>query len=125
MSRILERIKKFAIGELELSENLQKKQNVVAICFDKHGKIMSFGTNSFHISSGLQATLAKQAGFDSKIFNHAEISSIAKWRRYSDKNPWAIYIARYSKNKELTMAKPCEICTLCINLAGIKKIFHT
>lgn len=111
--------------ELELPDNRSKKQNVVAICFDRKGKIISICGNSFEKSSGLQANLAKKAGSDKKVFNHAEIGCIARWRRYSDKNPYGIYIARMSKTKHLVNSTPCEVCTLALKIAGIKKIFHT
>jgi tRNA(Arg) A34 adenosine deaminase TadA len=126
MSKVLEKVKRIALIELELPANKKKKQNVVAICFDRRGKVFSIGTNSFSQSSGKMAELSKQVDEDEKVFFHAEISSLTRWRRYSkDTNPHGIYVARLSKAGTLVNSKPCNTCALGLRLAGIRKIYHT
>lgn len=119
------RLEDFARIELNTNENKSKKQNVVAIVFDKQGKILCIGTNSFVKSNGTQAALAKKAGYESRCYLHAEISALLRWRRFTNDPPYGIFVARLDKAGNFALAAPCEVCSLAIKELGLKKIFHT
>lgn len=125
MSRIIDRLRKHALVELQSNVQQNKQQNVVAIVYDKKGKIFSFGENSFSKTNSHQAALAKKADESDKVFLHAEISALLRWRRFTDTPPYGIFVARLRRNGELSNAKPCRLCNLAIAEVGIKVINHT
>ena len=101
-----------------------KRQSLKATIFDKRGKVLSVGENSYHKSHPKQAEFAKIAGREEAIYLHAEIAAIIKLRNKQDK-AHRIFIERYSKDGEPLLAKPCEICTLALEMAGIEIIDYT
>jgi tRNA(Arg) A34 adenosine deaminase TadA len=94
---------------------------VAAFITDKRGNIISKGLNSYSKTHPMQAELAEKTGNPDRIYLHAEIAALVKAR----KQPYAIYIARKYKNEEFALAKPCPICSLALQEAGVKKIVYT
>lgn len=125
ISKSLNRLKIYALAELNEEVNRSKRQNVVAICFDKQLKIICIGNNSFYKTCTKQALFAKQANQDERKFLHAEIDAILRWRRFSESTPYGIFIARLNKHGAIALSAPCLICQIAIKNAGIKKIYHT
>jgi tRNA(Arg) A34 adenosine deaminase TadA len=109
---------------IRIASQLQnKKQNICAIITDKRNNILSIGLNSYSKSSPLQKLYADKIGDIHKIFNHGEIDAIKKLPYSSI--PEKIYIARVAKNKQTMPCQPCEICSLALRDAGIRKIITT
>ena len=100
-----------------------QRQNITAIIYDKRGKILSVGKNSYVKTHPFQAECAKHAGEPHKIFLHAEVDALVKLKDWSRAHE--IHVMRYNSFGEPMPARPCPVCQKAINMAGIKKIYHT
>ena len=100
-----------------------KKHHVTAIIFDKRGRPLSIGQNSYIKTHPLQLKIAEKVGLPEKRFIHAEIQSIVKCRDISKAHK--IMVMRYNKDGEPVNAKPCKICEQAIALTPIKIVEHT
>lgn len=102
---------------------MNQKQNITAILYDKKGKILSIGRNSYHKTHPLQARSAQAVGEDYKIFLHAEIDALVKAKNWE--KAYKLVITRFRKDGTPALAKPCKVCQHAINLAGIQLVEHT
>lgn len=100
-----------------------KKHHVSAIIFDKRGRPLSIGQNSYIKTHPLQLKMAEKVGLPEKKFIHAELSAIVRCRDLSKAHK--IMVMRYNKDGEPVNAKPCKICEQAIALTPIKVIEHT
>jgi deoxycytidylate deaminase len=100
------------------------RQKLRATIYDKKGRVLSVGENSYSKSHPKQAEFAKIAGREEAIYLHAEIAAIIKLKEKAD-SAHKIFIERYNKDGEPVLAKPCEICQLALEMAGIEVIEHT
>lgn len=99
------------------------KQNITATVYDKKGRVLAIGRNSYIKTHPEQARIAKECGLPEKIYVHAE--AIAIIRALKVGKPHKIKVERYFKNGEPALAKPCPICELFIKEAGIKFVEYT
>lgn len=99
------------------------KQNITALIYDKRGRLISIGKNSYVKTHPMQAKFANQVGLEHKQFLHAEIAALVRLKDWSKAHK--IVVTRYGKNGEPVLAKPCPVCERAINQAGIKHIEHT
>lgn len=95
---------------------------IMATVYDKRGRILSTGKNSYIKTHPYQAKLGKKMGSPEKIYLHAEIAALIKCRNGI---PYKIKIERYDRFGNAKMAKPCPSCEYAIKLAGIKFVEHT
>lgn len=102
---------------------MNQKQNITAILYDKKGRILSIGRNSYHKTHPLQAKSAKAVGEDYKVFLHAEIDALVKAKNWD--KAYKLVITRFTKDGKPGLAKPCKICQHAIKLAGIQHVEHT
>jgi tRNA(Arg) A34 adenosine deaminase TadA len=102
---------------------MNTKQQITAVIYDKRGRVLSIGQNSYVKSHPWQAEMAERVGEPFKIFLHAEIASITRCRDL--KRAHTIRIFRYNKEGKPVLARPCAICAEAIKVAGIKHIEHT
>lgn len=102
---------------------MNRKQNITAILYDKKGKILSIGRNSYHKTHPLQAKSAQAVGEDYKIFLHAEIDALVKAKNWDKAHK--LVITRFTQDGKPALAKPCKICQHAIKLAGIQLVEHT
>jgi tRNA(Arg) A34 adenosine deaminase TadA len=100
-----------------------KRQQVTAIIYDKRGRVLSMGQNSYIKSHPVQARHAKRVGCEHNIYLHAEIAAITRCQDLSRAHK--IFVARYDANGNPTLAKPCKICQSAISATRIKIIEHT
>lgn len=100
-----------------------KKHHVTAIIFDKRGRPLSIGQNSYIKTHPLQLKMAEKVGLPEKKFIHAELSAIVRCKDLSKAHK--IVVMRYNKDGEPVNAKPCKICEQAIALTPIKIIEHT
>jgi deoxycytidylate deaminase len=98
-----------------------KNQNIVATVFDKKGRVLSVGKNSYDKTHPFQASLAEECGFPERKFLHAEIDALIRCRG----TPYRIKVERFRKNGKLGLAKPCPICELAIKRAKIKFVEYS
>lgn len=102
--------------------NLSKRPKIKATIFDKKGKVLSVGHNSYEKTSPVQAKLSERANQPGRIYLHAEIAALIRIR-YGI--PHKILIERYDGNGDPRTAAPCPICSLAIKEAGISRIEYT
>lgn len=98
-------------------------QDITAIIYDKRGRVLSIGKNSYVKTHPLQARHAHRAGLADKLFIHAEVSAIVRCRDLS--KAYKILVTRVGRNGDLLLAKPCPICQSAIRETGIKIIEHS
>lgn len=99
-----------------------KRVTITATIYDKRGRILSEGVNSYTKTHPKQAEYAKRMGDPDRIFLHAEIAALVKCNRGI---PYKIKIVRKLKNGQLGLAKPCPICNAAIKEAGIKFVEYS
>ena len=94
-----------------------------AIIYDKRGRVISVGQNSYVKTHPLQAKHATQVGMPDKQFLHAEIHAIVRCRDLSKAH--RIFVSRWDSKGNPALAKPCPVCISAIEAAGIEVIEHT
>jgi deoxycytidylate deaminase len=98
-------------------------QNITAFAYDKKGRLLSVGRNSYVKTHPLQARMAKEVGEDYKIYLHAEVAALVKVKNWTRVDK--LVVTRYNKNGEPMIAKPCRVCQRVIKFAGINTVEHT
>ena len=101
----------------------KKRFSVKATIYDKRGRVLTTGENSYDKTHPLQAKFAVQVGLDEKIYLHAEISALTKLRK--GQKPYRIVVERYKENGEPGLARCCKVCEAAIKANGIKYIEYT
>lgn len=99
------------------------KHQVTAIIYDKRGRVLSVGQNSYVKTHPLQAHHASRVGLAEKQFLHAEVAAIVRCRDL--KRAHKIVITRFNKRGDPVLAKPCAVCESAILASGIPNISHT
>lgn len=101
---------------------MSRKHLLKAIIYDKRGKVLSIGQNSYVKTHPLQAKCAIAVGEPTKIFLHAEIAALVacNWQI-----AYKLVVMRFNKDGKPVNAKPCKCCQYAIKLAGIKYVEHT
>lgn len=102
---------------------MSRKFNVTAIIYDKRGRVLSIGKNSYVKTHPMQADHARRAGEPEKVYIHAEVASIVKCKDLSKAHTIAVF--RYHEDGSPAKARPCCICQSAIRAAGIKFVEHT
>ena len=103
---------------------MRRQFKLKATIYDKRGRVLSRGENSYRKTHPTQIKIAEEAGRPDAIFLHAEIQALVRLKDKADK-AHRIFIERYANNGEPLPAKPCEICTLALEKAGIKIVEFT
>ena len=98
------------------------RKKVGAILLMKN-RIISTGVNKEKKTHPFQARLAERVGLFEKIYLHAEIHALVNARANAD----TIVVTRMGghSHDELRMAKPCPVCSLALEEAGIKNIIYS
>jgi deoxycytidylate deaminase len=100
---------------------MTKKQTMTAIIYDKRGRVLSVGQNSYIKTHPMMAR--HSCGNEHKVYLHAEVSAITRCRDLSRAH--SIFISRYDAKGNPVCAAPCEICQSAISATPIKVIRHT
>lgn len=100
-----------------------KQQTLSAVIYDRKGRVLSVGQNSYVKTHPLQAAHAKKVGRDEKVFLHAEIHAIVRCRDLSRAHK--IFVSRWDAHGNAVLAKPCPVCMSAIEAAGIEIVEHT
>jgi len=101
----------------------KKRQTIKAIIYDRRGRVLSIGYNSYVKTHPMQARHAQQAGEPDRQFLHAEVHAIVRCRDLGRADK--IVVSRWDNQGRPKLARPCKVCESAISAAGIKKIFHT
>ena len=98
------------------------QQTVSAFVYDKRGRLLATGQNSYVKTHPLQARVAASVGEPHKVFLHAEVAALLKcdWTKAH-----RILVTRYGKSGRPLLAKPCKVCHQIIAMTSIKIVEHT
>lgn len=105
---------------IETAKASPSKKKVGAVLLNKN-KVIVTAANLEKKSHPIQAKFAERVGLCEKIYLHAEIAALVKCREECD----TIVVARVNPQGKLRMARPCPICSLALQEAGISKIHYT
>lgn len=106
-----------------MKDKTKKKFSLVATIYDKRGRVISTGENSYWKTHPLQGRLSKEHGNGEEIYLHAEIAALVKLKDWSKAHK--IRVERYTVNGTPALAKPCKICSAALMKAGIEIVEHT
>lgn len=97
--------------------------NLTATLYDKRGRKLAVGKNSYCKTHPLQSKFAEEAGKPDAIFLHAEIDALRKCK------DWAairkIVVERYDTQGNPRLAKPCKVCQHALDTIGVYEIEFT
>lgn len=102
---------------------MSKQYKITAIIYDRRGRVLSIGKNSYVKTHPLQAHHAVRAGEPYKMYLHAEVHAITLCKDLSKAHSMKIF--RFLEDGSPASAKPCSICCSAISAAGIKIVDHT
>lgn len=102
---------------------MSAKHALTAVIYDKRGRVLSIGQNSYVKTHPLQAYHAKRVGKEEAVFLHAEIHAITRCVNLDRAHKISIF--RYNKKGRPVPAAPCKICVSAIEATSIKVIEHT
>ena len=97
--------------------------DVTAIIYDKHGRALSIGKNSYTKTHPIMLRHGIKVGRPQKIYLHAEVEAILKCRNLD--KAYRIAVFRYCKSGQPLSAKPCPVCMSIIANTNIQIIEHT
>lgn len=97
--------------------------DITAIIYDKRGKVLSIGKNSYVKTHPLQIHHAHKVGLPDKQFLHAEIHAISLCKKLDKAHK--IVVMRFDKSGGEKNATPCPVCKSAIEAAGIEIVEHT
>lgn len=100
---------------------MARKYQITAMAYNKRGKLLAIGHNSYVKTHPLQAKLGKKTGRPAAIYLHAEVSALLRSREQVHK----IVVFRYDKKGRPVNSKPCPSCQLAIEMFGVKVVQHT
>ena len=98
------------------------RYQITAILFDKKGRPLSVGRNSYTKTHPLMARESAKHGEPYKVFLHAEIDAIVRCRDMDKAH--RIVVMRFDANGFPVNAKPCPICTGLLSTYNLR-IEHT
>lgn len=98
------------------------KQVVSAFVYDKRGRLLATGQNSYVKTHPLMAKAAMEVGEPHRIYLHAEVAALIKcdWNKAH-----RLLVTRYGSEGRPLLAKPCKVCHHFISLTNIKIVEHT
>lgn len=100
---------------------MSRKYDITAFAYDKRGKLLSVGRNSYVKTHPLQAKFAKESGNTHAVYLHAELSALLKARQQVHK----LVVFRYDSKGKPANSKPCAACQLALKFFKVKHIEHT
>ena len=95
---------------------------ITAILFDKKGRPLSVGRNSYTKTHPLMARESAKHGEPYKVFLHAEIDAIVRCRDMD--KAYRIVVMRFDADGLPVNAKPCRICQGLLSTYNLR-IEHT
>jgi hypothetical protein len=99
----------------------RKRPVLTALAYDKRGRLLSVGRNSYVKTHPLQAHYSRKAGKPDAIYLHAELAALLKAKEPVHK----LVVTRFGRKGQPLLAKPCAACQLAIEEFGVKHVEHT
>lgn len=100
---------------------MARKYEITALAYNKRGKLLAVGKNSYTKTHPLQAKFGKESGKPNAIYIHAELAALLK----ATEPVYRLVVLRYDKKGKPAMAKPCPACQVAIRHFGVKHVEHT
>ena len=97
------------------------QHNLTAFAYNKRGKLLSIGKNSYVKSHPIQARFAKRSGQPQKIYLHAEIDALIKART----KVYRLVVVRIKADGNYGSAKPCAVCQQAISFFDVASVEHS
>ena len=98
-----------------------KRHHITALAYDRKGRLLAVGTNSYTKTHPLQAKFAEKSGKPGAVYLHAEIAALVKAKGKVHR----LVVLRYGSKGQPLLAKPCKACQLALTHYGVKEIEHT
>lgn len=95
---------------------MKTRYKIRAFCFDKRGRLISTGRNSYTKTHPIQKYFAEKVGKPECEFLHAEIDALLKAK---GRKVYRIVVERFGKKGERLDASPCPICQEAIKAYGV------
>ncbi len=105
------------IDAAKLSES---KFRHAAICLNHNGHIVATATNS-RKTHPQQAEYAKRVGKPQKVSLHAELAALIRAREDVE----TLIVCRINKSGDLRNSKPCPVCSLALEEAGVEEVWFS
>ena len=102
---------------------MSSQQTLTAIIYDRKGRVLSIGQNSYIKTHPLQALHARKVGLEHRIYLHAEIAAIVRCADIT--RAWRMQIIRFGRNGQPANAAPCAVCMSALAATPIREIDHT
>lgn len=101
---------------------MSKRQELICLAYDKRGRLLSVGRNSYQRTHRVQWKYAVKEGKPAAVFLHAEIDALIRAR---GKKVHRVFVSRSDAHGKLAMAKPCPICQRALDDFGVKIVEWT
>ena len=98
------------------------RYQITAILFDKKGRPLSIGKNSYTKTHPIMARESAKHGEPYKVFLHAEIDAIVRCKDMTKAH--RIVVMRFDANGLPVNSKPCPICMGLLSTYNLR-IEHT
>ena len=105
---------------IDAAKQSEAKFRHAALCLNSKGHIVSVGTNS-RKTHPQQAEYAKRTGREQKVKLHAEIAALVRARDDVE----TVVVCRLNKRSELRLSKPCPVCKLALEEAGVNEVWFS
>lgn len=99
----------------------KKRFQITALAYDKRGKLLSVGRNSYVKTHPLAGYYGKKSGRPEAIYLHAELDALIKARAKVHK----VAVLRFNAKGEPVNSRPCAGCQLALRDWGVKYVVHT
>lgn len=100
---------------------MSKRHEITALAYNKRGKLLAIGRNSYTRTHPLQGHYGKKSGKPNAVYLHAELHALLKARE----PVYKLIVLRYNKDGSPALAKPCPACQLAIKDFSVKVVVHT
>jgi len=101
----------------------RNRPTIKATAYDKRGRILAIGFNSYTKTHPLQKSYCFRAGMGTKRpFLHAELVALLK---AGPDRVHTLQVERYRQDGTPALARPCAGCALAIKEFGVKHVIHT
>jgi len=96
------------------------RQNIVAVAYDKRGRELAVGVNSYSKTHPLMAKFSASTENPHRVYLHAELVALLKGSKRGKVHH--IHVVRIKRNGSSGLAKPCSSCSLALKDFGVKSV---
>ena len=100
---------------------MARKYEITAIAYNKRGRVVAIGHNSYSKTHPAQARFGRKSGKPNAIFLHAELACLLRAKEQVHR----LEVFRYDNDGKPVNSKPCPSCQLAIKAYGVKHVKHT